>query len=65
RNTQNNRERFLPIGRGVGGAVFRGIGGIDAIIEIEGVRHLVAPGAPLGDRARPAPSDTTPGSPGA
>ena len=53
RNTQNNRERFLPMGQGVGGAVFHGLRGSDAIIEIDGARHLVAPGAPLGDRARP------------
>lgn len=53
RNTANSRERFLPIGEGIGGAVFRGIVGPDALIEIEGLSHLVAPGHPLGDRSRP------------
>lgn len=55
RNSKNNRERRLVESQGIGGAVFTGLSGGDAVIELDGQRYLLGPGDRLGDRSRPAP----------
>lgn len=54
RNTGNGNERRLSIGQDVGGAVFLGLDGADALMKIEGRRYRLMPGVSLGDTTRPA-----------